>query len=400
MRSSNGKRPRILMLASTFPAKHGDGTPEFVGDLASELAANADVLLLVPRVKGAEVNEDYRGVTVRRFRYFPRRWEDLADGAILENLRTKPIRALQVAPFMISEWWSLKKLIRSFDPDLVHAHWIVPQGLVVRLATRKPMLLTTLGGDLYALDRAPIRGLMSWVIRGARAVTVMNQDMKSRVERLGGAPENVRVIPMGANLTGIIPRDRRETSGPVKLLFVGRLVPKKGVDYLLRALRRLPDSLEWTLTIVGDGPSRSALEELADGLPVTFVGAQNRAELRRTYSESDVLVTPSVPADSGDQDGLPVSMLEAMCAGLPVIASAIPGIDEVVQDGFNGYLVPAKDEESLTGAIASLIEDSDLREKFGARAKEVAREHSTEVAGNSYEMLISEVLAQVQFGVE
>lgn len=385
------RKSRILMLASTFPAEPGDGTPEFIGDLAAELVHDAEVTLLVPRVNGAELSSQYKGVTIRRFRYFPRRWEDLAAGAILENLRSRPSRLLQVIPFVVSEWWATRKLVKSFDPDLVHAHWIIPQGLIARCATQRPLLLTTLGGDLYALDRFPLRNIMSWVVRGARAVTVMNQDMKQRVEKLGAPEENVRVIPMGADLTGISPREPRAQGEQIALLFVGRLVPKKGVDYLLRALRQLKGRDDWTLTIVGDGPSRDELRKLAEGLPVNFVGSKNRTELRAIYSRSDILLTPSVPADSGDQDGLPVAMLEAMCAGLPVIASELPGIDEVVKQGINGFLVPPKDEDGIVGALGKLVDDADLREELGTHAKEVAAEHSTSATGDSYKALLSEL---------
>ncbi len=299
------EKPRLLVVASTFPAQRGDGTPELVGDLAAELVPKIDVRIIVPQVSGARSSEIYRGAKVSRFRYFPRRWEDLADGAVLENIRSKPSRLLlQVVPFLVCEWLAVRKAVKQFDPDIIHAHWIIPQGLVVRLASRRPILLTTLGGDLCALDRFPINKLMRWIIRGAAAVTVMNTDMKERVLGLGAAASDVQVIPMGANLTGMTSRVPSTNPAMVRLLFVGRLVPKKGLTFPLDALRQLPSGLQWKLIVVGDGPLRNELENDAQGLSVEFVGVQSRSELRRTYANSDILITPSVPADSGDQDGL------------------------------------------------------------------------------------------------
>ncbi|WP_164505439.1 MULTISPECIES: glycosyltransferase family 4 protein [unclassified Actinobaculum] len=365
-----------------------------MGDLASEVARYADVRIVVPAVRGAADEEGYRGAIVSRFHYFPAPWQDLAEGAIYENLRTKPSRALQVLPFFVAEWNATRRAVREFRPDVVHAHWIIPQGLISLLAARRtPTLLTTLGGDLYALDRWPINRVMSRIIRHARGVTVMNQDMRSRVIRLGAESDRVHIMPMGADLSGIRPathQDRRE----VRLLFVGRLVPKKGLAVLLEALRRVPEEALWRLTVVGDGPLREELRQAAVDLPVEFVGALSKERLRDAYAGADMIITPSVPADSGDQDGLPVAMLEAMCAGLPVIASNLPGINEVVVDGRNGILVPPGDSERLASAVTRLVTESQERAAFGAAAREVASKHSTEAMGRAYYSLLRDVATQ------
>ena len=142
-------RPRLLVLASTYPVASDDGVPGFVRDLAQAEAEEFDTLVLVPRVPGAALREEAGGLSVRRFRYFPRRWEDLADGAILENLRGRRSRWLQVLPFVLAESLALRRAIRTYRPDVLHVHWILPQGAAALLAARKlPWLVTTLGGDV------------------------------------------------------------------------------------------------------------------------------------------------------------------------------------------------------------------------------------------------------------
>src|SRR5690606_34605802 len=154
----------------------------------------------------------------------------------------------------------------------------------------------TLGGDLYALRDPASRAVKRSVLRRAKAVTVMNEDMRSVAISLGADAAVTSVPPMGAQVAQVAAAaaDRRKArTGPVRLLAVGRLVEKKGFRVLLDALRELPTS-DWRLTIVGDGPERAALESLAAGLPVTFAGQLGREELSRADAEADVAIFPSV----------------------------------------------------------------------------------------------------------
>lgn len=384
-------RRRLLVLASTFPAKQGDGTPEFVADLAGEEAKDFETLVLVPSVPGADAVSRWNGFTVRRFRYFPRRWEDLADGAIIENLRAKKSRLAQVVPFIVAECLAALRAVRAGKPDVVHAHWIIPQGVAARLvAPKTPLLVSTLGGDLYALNAAPLRVLKRWVLRRAAYVTVMNEDMASRVIELGADPERVEVVPMGADLSTVRPRVERREGEPLRLLFVGRLVEKKGVGVLFDALKQLEPGT-WQLTVVGDGPLRESLTASApDG--VEFVGQQGREQLREAYSRADVAVFPSVPSTNGDQDGLPVALLEAMGSGCAIVASDLPGISEAIIDGECGALCEPGNAQALATAIHTLASDAQRQRAFGAAAAERAKErYSKDAIGRRYREILSTI---------
>lgn len=389
-----GKRPRLLVLASTFPAVTGDGVPAFVQDLAEAQAAEFDVMVLVPRVRGAAQRETSpAGVQVRRFAYFLRRWEDLADGAIIENLRAKPSRWLQVVPFFVSEAVAVFGAARSFRPDVIHAHWIIPQGLVATfMARRIPRMVTSLGGDLYALNAAPLRALKRFVVRRAAALSSVNADMAREIVNLGADPSHVSVIPMGADLSRFSPDGRTPSAAPpLRLLFVGRLVEKKGVAVLIEALRRLPEDTA-TLTVVGGGPLDATLRELAEGLPVEFVGQRSRDDLARDYKAHDVIVIPSVAAASGDQDGLPVALLEAMGSGCAVIASDLPGINEAVIDGESGILVTSGDDEELSTVIMRLARDPGLRERLSRGAADRSLLYSVEATSRKYLRILRSVM--------
>ncbi|WP_175956229.1 glycosyltransferase [Schaalia sp. Marseille-Q2122] len=386
-------KPRLLVLASTFPARPNDGIPAFVQDLAQAQSAEFDVRVLVPRVPHAPRTEvSPAGVTVTRFAYFPRRWEDLADGAIIENLRARPSRWLQVLPFLVAEAWAIRKEIRHFRPHAIHAHWIIPQGFIATLiAPRVPRVVTSLGGDLYALRAAPLRAAKSWVLSRAGAVTAVNTDMTQTAIDLGAPQEICHTIPMGADLDRFSPQGRPlGKSGRLNLLFVGRLVEKKGLSVLLRTLRE--HGTHMTLTVVGDGPLRAQLEREAQGLPVTFKGQRTRDQLAEDYRSHDVIVVPSVPAASGDQDGLPVALLEAMGTGCPVIASNLPGLNEAVIHGSSGLLVEPRDTDELGAALERLRDDLDYRQLLAEGAAQRAQLFSVEATAERYCAIIHDII--------
>jgi colanic acid/amylovoran biosynthesis glycosyltransferase len=391
-------RPRLLVLASTFPAEVGDGTPAFVADLAKVEAGAFDTVVLAPRVPGSAARERRDGFEVRRYRFFPRRWEDLADGAILENLRTRPSRWLQVPFLFAAGALAVRRAVRDTAPDVVHVHWIIPQGLMALVAARRrPWLVTTLGGDLYALTSAPARWLKSRVLRRASSVTVMNQEMRQAVAALGVPADRVGVLPMGVALDRIRPTGERPARIPGRLAFVGRLVEKKGLAVLLEAVQKLPAGTDWSLDVVGDGPLRAELEEQARPLGdrVVFHGQQSSTALGRILGAAQLAVFPSVRARSGDQDGLPVATLEALAAGTPVVASDLPGLSDAVVGGDEpaGVVVPPGDPAALAETIGRLLADADTRARLGQAAVRRAEEYSMESIGARYVTLLQAAAA-------
>ena len=391
------RRPRLLVIASTFPASAEDGTPAFVRDLAIREGVEFDTTVLVPRTGNAPRHEVIDNITVERFAYFPKRWEDLAEGAIVENLRARPARWFQVPFFFAGEIVALRRAIRRLRPDVLHVHWVIPQGVSALVGGRRiPWLVTTLGGDVYALNGRLSRWLKGSVLRRSRAVTTMNDDMRNRLVQLGAAPATTMVLPMGADVDAIRSAAEGVSRVPGRILFVGRLVEKKGTTFLLEAVRQLAPG--WSLKIVGDGPLRSQLEakasEIGAGTQIQFVGTLGRKDLAAAYAEASIVVFPSVPAASGDQDGLCVALLEAMSVGSAVISSRMPGADVAIEDGTSGLLVPPGDVAALAAAMEKLLGDPALRDHFGAAARARADEFSVQAIGAKYRALLLQILAE------
>ncbi|MFL2770840.1 MAG: glycosyltransferase family 4 protein [Rhodospirillaceae bacterium] len=202
------------------------------------------------------------------------------------------------------------------------------------------------------------------------------------------APDiEVGMIPAGADLDSFLPRNKPTPSGPLRLLFVGRLVNQKGLDILFRALAALGNQEKWALTIAGGGPLEDTLMDTAQDLDlhdrITFCGWLERSQLSIVYNEADVFVLPS------RAEGMPNAMLEAMAASLPVIGSRVAGIEEVVVNHETGLLVPPDDAEALTEALNTLLQDRDKAFALGQAARKRTEDYySWNVASSAYAELL------------
>ena len=191
------------------------------------------------------------------------------------------------------------------------------------------------------------------------------------------------LAPHGVNTDRFTPdpdTTRRTRLARLRILLVGRLVPKKGFPVLLGALAGLKAAnLDFECRIAGGGALRSELSDLALELgladSVRFLGALPRPEIVPLYRWADVFVQASVITADGDRDGIPNSVMEAMASGLPIVASAVAGIPEVVSDGTTGLLVAPGDSTALASALRSLADNPALRERLGAEARGYAVEH-------------------------
>lgn len=346
------------MIATTVPGEPGDGTPEFVLTLARHMRSS-DVTIVAPRVRGCARRQRVDGVALRRFAYAPRRTERLADEAILPALRQRPALLWQVPGLLLGLVMATIAECRRSRPDLVHAHWLLPGGVVALLVKRllgRPYIVTAHGADAYALDGRFGRWLKRMVLREASGVYPVSNEIGDRLEAL--VPGCVtRVVPMGVDVDQL--RQRVGTRAPAagRLLFVGRLAEKKGVGVLLDALAELPETT--TLRIAGDGPDRADLErrtaELGLGERVRFLGSCDSQQVAEEYRRAALVVLPSRTAADGDRDGTPVVLMEALALGVPVVASDLGGITDLLGDAMGDRLVPEGDAVALAQALRDAL---------------------------------------------
>lgn len=385
--------PAILYTTSTLPRWASDPEARFVLDLARALPQDWRATIIAPRYPGARAREELDGVEVLRYRYAPiDRWETLCyPGSTLGRLRQNPLLGALVPGLIAGLRRAVAAELRQRRFDCVHAHWLFPQGLVHTLGfargSQPPLILTSHGGDLGLAQRwPPLRTMLGAVVRRADRVTVVAPGMREQLAMLDRGIDLARVpvIPMGVDLTRFRPALRnlawpasRGLRPPV-ILFVGRLVEKKGLPILLEALARMAQPA--TLAICGDGPEAAALRRLAAALGIAervrFLGAIDHAELAVAYASSDIFCVPSVTARSGDLDGTPTVLPEAAAAGLPLVGSDLAGIPLIVEPERTGLLVPAGDAAALAQVLDRLVADPALRQRLGAGALAKAQDFS------------------------
>jgi glycosyltransferase involved in cell wall biosynthesis len=393
-------RPAAVIVATTFPARPGDGTPEFVLTLARSIR-DFDVTVVVPRVPGAPRHEVVDGVRVRRAAYFPARWEGLAADAIMPTLRAEPWRLVE-APFLVAALFLVAwREVRRQGAVVVNPHWIVPAGLValaIRLVTRVPYVVTVHGADAYTLRGRLAARLKRLVLGRAAAVLPVSADIARTLDLDPRAP----ILRMGVDTKAIRDVVGERAPEPGLVVCIGRLADKKGVDVLVDAIARVPGA---KAEVIGDGPDRQALEDRARRLGladrVRFSGRQPKGDVLRALGRAEAVAIPSKVGAGGDMEGTPVVLCEAMAAGAPVVASDLGGLGECVVDGKTGLLVPPGDVGALAAALRKVITGAvDLEALGQAAADEAARSLDIGEVGRAYDRAMADAAGLERPGPE
>ena len=397
---------RLLISTSTFPAFVGDGTARFILDLAISLNGRFRVTVLAPHKPGALRSEIIDGVEVRRFRYFfPAALQRLASGpGMSDGLARSWLARVQVPFFLISQMIATLSTIREIRPDVVNCHWLVPSGLTAAMVKRIspiPLVLHVHAADVYFLKRFWFGPRVArFVVGSSNAVLADGSHVRESLDELVGEETGVALRPMGVWMDAFSSGAGDSRTGPprdMSILFVGRLVEKKGLIYLLRALvevrRQCP---EVELRIIGSGPLEQSLKEatgsLGVGESVHFMGALSHEEVVRQLHRSVVACVPSIIDSKGETDGMPTVVLEAMAAGIRVVGSDVDGIPDILTNHENGWLARPGDSEDLERALMEALRapSTDL---ISAAGQLTAADHDWSQVADEYQVVLERVLA-------
>jgi glycosyltransferase involved in cell wall biosynthesis len=383
----------ILSLTSSYPRYEGDPTAPFIESLTKHVAAlGHNMQVVLPESSAWDRPPSEGSVSFHTYKYSPHRsWTPWGySESLKKGVRVKRVLYALAPVVALSALRTANHLLAHERFDLIHAHWVIPNGSIAALAARRahlPLVLSLHGSDISISEKnvAFGRAARSTFARAA-AVTAPSDDLLERAQRLGGR-EPLELIPWGADVNALTAApgeaDRLRTRlglAPERIVVagVGRFIPVKGFSYLIDAFATARSSCpDLHLLIVGDGDLREELRAraLAIGMSdnVSFPGVAGRGEIAAYFAAAQMVVVPSVHF-GGHVDGLPNVALEAMAAGKPLIATRVGGLPQLVRDGENGLLVDEKDSGALAAAILLLANDPALRTRLGECARAEIRD--------------------------
>jgi len=369
---------KVLMVVTAYPRYPGDVITPWLVELIQRLQMSGirvSVFTSSYRGLGSQVLD---GVEVHRFRYFLKRYERLThEETAVDRIKRSPFNILLALFYMLSGTLSIVRLVKKERFDIIHIHWPFPHmlfGVFAKAASQARLFTTFYGVEIRWLKQTfPLLvRLFSRFINKANTITAISTHTARELDAV--TSQHIEIVPFSA---AIGPR-RGTVSDAQQIIFVGRLVERKGVAYLLRAFAQVKDKIPHRLVIIGDGPERAGLQEQAQDLDlgdrVIFTGRISDQELYEQYNQCSFIVLPAVYDAKGDIEGLGVVLLEAMSYAKPAIASDAGGITDIVADGDNGLLVPPGHVPALAQAIEQLATNRALRKQMGRRAKQVVDE--------------------------
>lgn len=267
----------------------------------------------------------------------------------------------------------VRTIIRSIQPDLVHAHYATSYGYLAARSKFSPIIITGWGADIFDSPKQSImRTMLMFSLSKASALTVLSEITRKEIRHYTNKP--VQLIPFGVNTSVFSPVDRRDRS-TICIGTVRTLTEKYGVEFLIRAVAKIyPNRTNIRLSIVGDGPLRSHLEQLAESLGIrditTFHGYVNQntdfERYKSLLDEMDIFSILSII----DSETFGVASVEASACGLPVVATYVGGLPEVVLHNETGILVPPTDVNATADALLKLIDSSEIRATMGKAGHE------------------------------
>lgn len=384
------------MATTSYPRFPGDGVGSFIEPIAHGIAARGhDVHIVAPWHPRIRRPEREGQVHFHFFRYAPLPSLSIFGyaNALKADVTLRPTAYL-VTPLALAAWRrTLRRVVRRHAASVVHAHWVIPGGFLAAASRLGlPLVVSLHGSDVYVAEGNRLaRAASRYAFNRAAWITACSDDLRQRAIAIGACGNRTEVVPYGVDTDRFRPdpdaRERiRQAHGLEEatplVVAAGRLVRKKGFEYLIDAVGLLGN--RWpslTLLLAGSGDLESELRHRAASRSITdrvvFAGALPQGDIAKVFSAADVVAVPSVRDDSGNVDGLPNIVLEALASATPVVATAAGGIGSVAKDGETARVVAERDPQGFANAIDELLRDRELGRRLGSAARQqMCRAHT------------------------
>lgn len=349
---------KILVIGSVYPRFDQDSeVPWLRTSLRHLQASGGEVRVLAPAYQGLK-DHCIDQIPVYRFRYAPASWEILThDEGAPSKMAARPWMQLLAIPYIISGFFRCLWLAKKWKPTLIHAHWPFPHGLIALGACKLfkiPLVLNFHGAELLLIRKHPwVRSVLHFILGQSSLVFANSHFTAQKIQAI--RPVTVEISPYGTTL-GTTPERPLNTGTPFRVLFVGRHIERKGIEFLLQAAALLPTH-SFEFRIVGHGDRTPALQHMATQMGLShvhFTGKLSASDLEQEYQQAHAFVLPAIVDSKGDTEGLGVVLIEAAEYGLVLVASEVGGIPDVVIHGQSGYLVPPANPQKLAEALQHL----------------------------------------------
>lgn len=403
---------KICVLTHTFPRNKEDVAAAFMKEFCDGLVQNGNKVSVVTPYD-PEFNRKGDPFKIHLYKYiYPDSLHTLGYSRTMEADVKLKKNAYILLPFMLGFGFvKTLQVIRKEKPDIISVHWILPNGVVayaVSKLTGVPYAITLPGTDTYLAAKYKPFGYVAKIIANGSVGMYSNSSWHlNKIVKVGGSPPVKEVITYPVDIKKFKPinkgldiyRKKYKIKQNEKIILaVGRLVYKKGFDYLIKSIPQVAKKHKNIKVIIGgDGDLRKEWENLAKKLKVDkyiiFTGTLKRDEIIYYYNMADIMVTPSILDSKGNIDGRPLVILESMACGKPQIVTNLPGISDNLKDGENAILVPEKNSKAIANAIIKLLGSSALREKMGKANIKLARQKlSTKSVGKMYTKSFTKIL--------
>jgi glycosyltransferase involved in cell wall biosynthesis len=408
---------KICTLTHTYPRFINDINAPFVEKLMEDISGKGnDVSVLTAYDPEWSRDETDHTVDLRTYKYIkPDKMHILGYSRTIEgNVRFRK-RVMLLSPLLfLASYRAFLKLVREKEPDVIHAHWILPNGFIaghVSRVTGIPLLIQTHGSDIFTSEKNPLfRFMARYAAKYAKYIVSPSPDHVTRLGALGIDTKKIGIVPNTVEAdfsTSVTEADtdglRQKLGIPAGnkiVLAMGRMVYVKGFNYLLEGFKKIAgEHPNITLVLAGDGVIYDEIRGQADALGigdrVIMPGAVMRGDVPVYFKMADMFVVPSIRHESGAVDGLPVVVPEAMAAGLPVISSDVGGIPILIRDGYNGILIPERDTGAIADSIQKLLADETLRTQYGKRSRAIIENGANyDTISDYFVRLYSDIAAQ------
>ncbi len=381
---------RILMLNYEFPPLGGGGGIACY-QLAKELAKKHTIDYLTTGFKGLKKYENIEGINIHRVPVLNR-----------QELSTATFSSM--VSFFPSSLWKGISLCKKNNYDLINTHFAIPSGptgIILSKLFKIPHVLTIIGGDIYDPSKrlSPhknivLNRIISYIVNKSDKVIAISKDTKERTIKYYEVEKEINIVHYGLELPNFEKHTRSElglSDDDFILIAVGRLIKRKGLKYLIKAIEKLDDG-RIKLLIIGDGPDKENLKALSRELKidsqVNFLGPIWGDKKFQYLHASDVFVLPSL------HEGFGIVFLEAMYCGLPIITTNYGGQRDFIIDTENGFLVPVGNVDALADKIRFLLTNEKVRHKISKNNKRHIKDFYISNMANKYEEIFKRTLEQ------